>query len=421
MIDDPAHQAIDATIRAEWGRILAALTKTLGDLQLAEDSLQDAVVSALHHWHKNGLPNSPAAWLIQTARRKAIDRIRRDKNFAAKENEIAHLMEMDAADQANDLVQGERMPTDMIPDKRLEMIFTCCHPAIEEKSRLALTLRTIGGLSTEEIARAFLDRTEAMAARLTRSRKKIAAARIPYEIPDSDALPERLNSVLTVIYLIFNEGYSATSGDHLIRQDLCSEALRLAAMVHALLPDEAEAAGLHALLLLSDARRAARLGEDGAIIPLEEHDRRRWDREKIAMGTATLKTALAMGRIGPYQLQAAISACHSEAQTWQETDWHEITALYGLLYQVRPTGVVALNQAYAISHSQSPQAALERLGQLQDELAEYQPYHAARADLLKRTGEITAAMSAYEMAISLTSNRTEKAWLEKMKRALESH
>jgi RNA polymerase sigma-70 factor (ECF subfamily) len=407
---------IEVTIRQEWGRILASLTKNLGDLQLAEDCLQDAVVSALNHWGKNGLPNSPAAWLIQTARRKAIDRIRRRRNFASKESEIAHLMEMDAEDAAND--QMHQCP-DAIPDKRLEMIFTCCHPAIEEKSRLALTLRTIGGLSTDEIARAFLDKPDAMAARLTRSKKKISAARIPYEIPDGEALPERLASVLGVIYLIFNEGYSATKGDHLIRKELCAEALRLARMVQELLPTEPETAGLVALILLHDARRPARLGNDDLFIPLELQDRKLWDSQKIREGSELLKSVLAAGRIGPYQLQAAISACHCGAPSWDETDWNEISALYGLLHQIQPSPVIKLNRAYALSHFRTPGEALDLLDQLQGELANYQPYHATRADLLKRLGDLKGAAASYDLAISLSSKTSEKAWLKNMRKKLE--
>jgi len=421
MTDNPAHQAIDAAIRNEWGRILASLTKTLGDLQLAEDCLQDAVESALHHWGKNGLPRSPAAWLMQTARRKAIDRIRRSRNFASKEKEISHLMEMDAEIAARDLMDNETATDDIIPDKRLEMIFTCCHPAIEEKSRLALTLRTIGGLSTEEIARAFLDRTEAMAARLTRSKKKIASAGIPYVIPEKDALPERLHSVLGVIYLIFNEGYSATRGDSQVRQSLCQEALRLATLVHDLLPDEPEAAGLLALITLHDARRTARLKNGGNFVPLEFQDRTDWDQQKISGGNAILKSALAKGRIGPYQLQAAISGCHANAASWQETDWQEISALYQLLYQMVPTPVVRLNQACALAHSKSAEAALKLLDEVSAELGTYQPFHAARADLLKRSGDFAGASAAYGAAIELTSNSSEKVWLEKMKAGLDQN
>ncbi len=250
---DPGETSriIDLTIRKNWGRILASLTKTLGNLQLAEDSLQDAVESALIHWKRNGLPNSPPAWLMQTARRKAIDRIRRDVNFKTKEGEITYLIELDAAANAQD---GKLAENEVIPDERLRMVFTCCHPAIEEKSRIALTLRTIGGLTTEEIARAFLDRTEAMAARLTRAKKKIALAKIPYEIPQADALAERLNSVLNVIYLIYNEGYSALRGENLYRDELIGEALRLARLLRRLLPQEPEPAGLEALILLHECK-----------------------------------------------------------------------------------------------------------------------------------------------------------------------
>ncbi len=399
---------IEVTVRKEWGRILAPLTKTLGDLQLAEDCLQDAAESALHHWGKNGLPNSPAAWLIQTARRKAIDRLRRAKNFSEKEKEISYLMELDASDAANDHLEH---PETTIPDKRLEMIFTCCHPAIEEKSRLALTLRTIGGLTTEEIARAFLDRTEAMAARLTRAKKKIALAKIPYEIPARNALPQRLGSVLDTIYLIFNEGYSATSADSLIRTELSGEAMRLAALLNGLMPDQPETAGLHALMLLHDSRRPARLDERGNIIPLDNQNRNLWDHEKIATGKAILAKALKHGKIGRFQLQAAISACHCDAPDWLSTDWPQIFALYDLLYSIEPTPVVRLNQIYALSNAKGCEVALPALDDIEHELSDYKPFYATKAAILKQSGNFPAARTAFKRAIELSGNQSEKDFL----------
>jgi len=397
---------IEHTVREEWGRILASLVKTLGDFQLAEDCLQDAIVSAMGHWVRNGLPRSPAAWLITTARRKAIDRLRHDKTVTDKQDEISHLLELEH--QAS----GER-DLEIIPDKRLEMIFTCCHPALEEKTRVALTLRTLGGLTTEEIALAFLDQPSAMAQRLVRAKKKISLAGIPYEVPDETALPERLSSVLRVIYLIFNEGYSATSGDRPTRTDLSEEALRLARIIGKLLPDETEVAGLLALMLLHDSRRLARIGERGEMIPLEDQDRRLWDQGKITEGTLLLKAVLPRRPLGPYRLQAAISAVHAESPSWWMTDWNQILALYTLLHSLQPSSVVRINQAMAVSYARSPEAALVMLDQAAGcgKLDRYQPYFAARADLLVRAGRCGEAKMCYEKAIDLSNNKSERAFL----------
>lgn len=418
--DDPgeASRIIDLTIRKHWGRILASLTKTLGNLQLAEDSLQDAVESALIHWKRSGLPNSPPAWLLQTARRKAIDRIRRDRNFKTKADEISYLIELDGTANAQD---GNSIRNETIPDERLRMVFTCCHPAIEEKSRIALTLRTIGGLTTEEIARAFLDKTEAMAARLTRAKKKITLAKIPYEIPQADALAERLNSVLNVIYLIYNEGYSALKGENLYRDELIGEALRLAGLVRHLLPQEPEPAGLEALILLHESRREARTDTGGNMVPLEYQDRTCWDQNAIADGIALLKEALGRGKIGPYQLQAAISACHLEAPDWAHTDWAQIAALYELLSAMQPSPVVKLNYLYALSHTRQLAEVLELVDELAKELESYQPFHAARADILNRAGKYDEARSAYQRAITLCDNTTERTFLEKRLAVLPKH
>lgn len=400
------QRTIDKTVREEWGRILASLVKTVGDFQLAEDSLQDAVVSALHHWQNNGLPNSPAAWLMTAARRKAIDRLRRDRNFASRQDEISYLVDLD--NQALD-----ENHTDMIPDKRLEMIFTCCHPALAEKTRVALTLRTLGGLTTEEIAHAFLDKPEAMAQRLVRAKKKIALAGIPYKIPDENLLPERTASALSVIYLIFNEGYSASAGDTLTRTDLTDEAVRLARIFHRLMPDDTEVAGLLALMLLHDARRFARTGRQGEMIPLEKQNRKRWDKAKISEGGRILESILPKRRLGPYQLQAAISAVHAQSPSWQTTDWLQIEALYQLLYAIHPSPVVRLNQAVAVSYAGCLDAALAMLDDaaLNGALDGYQPYFAARADILARTGKTDAARDCFNTAISLSDNKMEKAFL----------
>lgn len=408
--------AIEETVRTQWGRILAALAGSFGDFQLAEDALQDAVESALGHWRRNGLPRNPPAWLLQTARRKAIDRLRRQASFAAKQDAIAHLIELDARDNEREMVPGEA--SSAIPDHRLEMIFTCCHPALEEKSRVALTLRTLGGLSTAEIARAFLDRKEAVAARLTRAKKKIAKAKIAYEVPAAERLPQRLDSVLSVIYLIFNEGYMASAGDSPIRAELTDEAIRLARLVVELMPDAAEAAGLLALMLLHNARKPARLDAQGRIVPLEEQDRRRWDGDAIAEGTSILKAALARGQVGAFQLQAAISACHCEAQSFEETDWAQILALYDLLVAVSPTPVVRLNRLLALARLRGAEAALAEIDALDDALAGYQPYHAARAHLLAESGCGEEARRAYDRAIDLSATEAEREFLRARKAML---
>lgn len=413
----PSHtlqQAIDKTVREEWGRILAALVKTLGEFQLAEDCLQDAIVSAMEHWRKNGLPNSPAAWLITTARRKAIDRLRRDRSFARKQADISYLLDLD---QHGDVDREG----DMIPDQRLEMIFTCCHPALAEKTRLALTLRTLGGLTTEEIAASFLDRPEAMAQRLVRAKKKIALAGIPYQVPDAAVLPERLSSVLGVIYLIFNAGYSGVPGDVLIRTDLTEEALRLARIVRELMPGEPETGGLLALLLLHDSRRFARTDAKGDMVPLELQNRSRWDRVKIAEGAALLEAVLPQQRVGPFQVQAAISAIHAQSPSWRETDWPQIETLYQLLYAMRPSPVVSINRAVAISYARSAKAALAVLDAAASDgaLDEYQPYYAARADVLSRAGDRIAAKRSFETAIRLSQNVREKRFLQRKMQLLD--
>ena len=389
-------RAIERCVREEWGRILASLVKRLGDFQLAEDCLQDAVLVAMEKWAVEGLPQSPAGWLISVARRKAIDRIRRSANFASKQGEIAYLMELESTKE--DEVEG-------FGDERLNMIFTCCHPALEEKTRVALTLRTLGGLSTEEIAGAFLDKVDAMSARLTRAKKKIAAAGIPYRVPEAEELAERLGSVLTVIYLIFNKGIE--------RGDLSGEAIRLGRIVLDLMPNEPEVEGLLALMLVHDARRAARLDEAGAFVPLDAQSRSRWNRAKIEEGVALLKVALARGRVGPFQLQAAIHSVHGQAATWGETDWAEIVALYEVLYREQPSPVVRINQAVAVSYAMSVASGLAMLDEVGagGALERYQPYWAARADFLGRLGETQLAHESYEHAIELSENKQEREFL----------
>lgn len=395
---------INRLIREDWGRLVAVLTDFGGDLALAEDCLQDAVVAALQAWPISGLPNAPDAWLITTARRKAIDRLRRSRTKADKA-EILALWHWQHAPEA------EELPT--LPDKRLELIFTCCHPALDEKSRIALTLRAVGGLTTGEIAAAFLDKKETMGIRLTRAKKKIAAAGIRFRLPDPEDLPDRVDGVLKVLYLIFNEGHRGSS-DQLTRTDLAEEAIRLGRILTACLPDHLEAKGLLALMLLTDARRLARRGPDGAFIPLEHQVRSRWDRGKINEGKALVEQILKARPPGSYALQAAISALHAEAPDFASTDWTQIIALYDLLWKLQPNPVILVNCAVAQSYATDPSTALKQLeatgaGQ---HLQAYQPYHACRADLLARQGRSEEALTAYDRAIALTEAPEEIAFLK---------
>lgn len=411
--------AIEKVVREEWGRILASLVKSLGNLQLAEDCLQDAFVSAMQHWQRNGLPRSPAGWLITAARRKAIDRLRRDQNFQSKQSELSYLA--DLANQSLYDHDGPDLEMATIPDKRLELIFTCCHPALDQRSQIALTLRTLCGLTTEEIARALLVQSTTMGQRLLRAKKKIAAAQIPYQIPEADQLPSRLSSVLAVIYLMFNEGYRASSGAELVRVDLSNEAIRLARVVASLLPNQPEVDGLLALMLLHDSRRIARTDGEGHAITLENQDRSKWQRDMIDEGTALLKNVLPLGQVGPYQVQAAISAVHAEAASFADTDWVQIEALYRFLSAITPTPVVMVNMAVAISYSRDPKTALafmEKEGKAHD-LSTYQHYWAAKADFLSRIGEHAEAHTAYEKALDLSENERDRTWLRNQLQDLE--
>lgn len=401
------EQTIYKTVREEWGRILASLVGGLRDFQLAEDCLHDAVVSAMSHWSKNGLPRSPAGWLITVARRKALDKMRRDQNFASKQDEIAYLIDLEQQPLDDTL-------EDTIPDERLELIFTCCHPILDRKSQVALTLRTLGGLSTDEIARSFLDKPDAMQQRITRAKRKITSAGIPYEIPSQAELHERTASVLSVIYLIFNEGYSATKGEQLLRVDLSNEAIRFGRILHGLLPLDAEVAGLLALMLLHDSRRAARTNVQGGFVSLEKQSRKRWDQNKILEGVALLKEVLPRNEIGPYQLQAAISGVHAQSESWEQTDWREISALYGLLYDIQPSPVVRINHAIAVSFAESIQAAFSIMEEVAQapRIQNYQYYHAAVGDLLARDGNVEGAKQSLRKAIELSENAKETAFLE---------
>lgn len=397
--------AIDMLTRRDGGRLLSNLVGSIRDFQLAEDSLQDALESALVHWSRNGLPRSPPAWIMQTARRKAIDRLRRSANFRAKSDEIAHLIEIE-----NQSIEDEA--EDPIKDERLKLIFICCHPALDQKTRVALTLRSIGGLKTEEIADAFLDSPDAMAQRLVRARHKITAAGIPFEVPGPEAWSQRLESVLAVIYLIFNEGYASSGGDH-IRIDLCEEAVRLGRVLNDLKPREPEVEGLLSLMLLHHARHAARLDADGAVVSLEDQDRSLWNRGEIAEGGSMVELALKRGRPGPYQLQAAIVAIHADSPSFAETDWEEIALLYGVLCRLSPNPVFELNRIVAISYDEGPEPALARLAAIAPMLTQYQPFHAVQADLLARLGRKDEARLSYQLAHDLSQTEAERLYFRK--------
>ncbi len=403
---DDVRTAVDSVFRQESGKIIAGLIRQFGDFDIAEEAMQDAMVEALDHWASSGAPNNPAAWITTTAKRKAIDRLRRGRT----RDEYA--LEARAEPPAT---VDEMQHDSPFQDDRLPLIFTCCHPALRLEAQVALTLRTLGGLTTPEIARAFLSPEATLAQRLVRAKRKIREARIPYRVPSADQLPERLEAVLAVLYLIFNEGYSATSGDALVRCDLAAEAIRLARLLHELMPEQQDLTGLLALLLLQDSRREARAGAEGELITLEEQDRTKWDAKQIAEGLKLLEGLGPIVDPGPYVLQAAIAAEHARASTAQQTDWARIVTLYDALYEIHPSAVVALNRAAAIAMASGYErglALIDELGQ-SGELDGYHLYDAARADLLRRLGRNAEASSAYRAALELVTNQSERQYLER--------
>lgn len=408
-----AQQMVSDTFAREADRILAALIGTLRDFELAEDALQDALLVALERWPIDGIPRNPSAWITTAARHKAIDRLRRESTLARKQAILSTLLEQEEQ-------RGEEdMDNASIPDERLKLIFTCCHPALAPEAQVALTLHTLGGLSTAEIASAFLVPLPTMAQRLVRAKRKIRDAGIPYRVPETSLLGERVDAVLSVLYLIFNEGYTSTSGSELMRRELCDEAIRLARILATLLFQETlfsevpEAMGLLALLLLHDSRRQARVGPEGELVLLEDQDRSIWDQSKIQEGVRILEYVLHMRQPGPYQIQAAISALHAQATHAEDTDWPQIAALYAELMKMTPSPVIELNRAVAIAMADGPLQGLKLLERstLEKELSGYYLFYAARADLLRRAGRIREARDAYTLALNLCHNERERAFL----------
>jgi len=415
MLPNP-NAAVDSVYRSDWGRIVATLIRQFGDFELAEDAAQEAFTAAVDQWRTEGVPESPRAWIIQTAKHKAIDRLRRQTRLQEKLETFPELT-------AEPIVDGPNLDFTEIPDDRLRLIFTCCHPAISLEAQVALTLRTLGGLQTDEIARAFLVPTATMAQRLVRAKRKIRDAGIPFSIPDTSDMPERLDAVLTAIYLIFNEGYAPTRGKPLVRADLCSEAIRLGRLVTTLLEPTPppEATALLALMLLHDSRREARLDDVGDLVILEEQDRSRWNRPQINEALPLANRALSSNS-GPFALEAAIAAEHCKAARPEDTDWSRIVRLYDLLQDLLPSPIIALNRAVAIGMAAGPQSAIALIDELANsgELDGYHLLPAARADMLRRLGSNREAAESYELALSLVSNESERRFLERRLREVTS-
>ena len=408
------REHLDTLYRTESGRILATLIRLLGSFDLAEDAMQDAFAAALERWPQDGVPANPRAWLVSTGRNKAIDALRRRARFDASQEKIADELGSGVT------VEAAEGTDESVADDRLRLIFTCCHPALAPEGRLALTLREVCGLTTEEIARAFLVTAPALAQRIVRAKAKIRDARIPYQVPSAEELPERLTPVLQVVYLVFNEGYSASSGAKLTRADLSGEAIRLGRLLVQLLP-EPEVIGLLALMLLQESRRVARTSPSGELVLLEHQDRSLWNREQIAEGVALVERALRSQRFGPYTLQAAIVAVHAEASDTASTDWAQIVALYTMLARIDPSPVVELNRAVAVAMRDGPAAGLALIDAIlaRGELADYHLAHSVRADLHRRLGNVAEARSAYEKALALTQQEPERRFLEKRLQELD--
>jgi RNA polymerase sigma-70 factor (ECF subfamily) len=412
-VSTDVEAAVARAFRDEWGRVVATLIRTTGDWDIAEECAQDAFARALERWPRDGIPRNPGAWLTTTARNRAIDRLRRVATGAAKLQEVAVLSRPDQPADGPDADQQHDDDDSGVEDDRLRLIFTCCHPALSVDAQVALTLRTLAGLTTPEIARAFLVPEATMAQRLVRAKHKIRNAGIPYRVPPAHLLPERTGSVLGVLYLLFNEGYAATAGADLVRSGLCDEAIRLGRTLTALMPDEPEAIGLLALMLLHDARRSARVDDASDLVPLEEQDRTQWNDTAIDEGLTLLDAALRRRKPGPYQVQAAIAACHVRARDAADTDWAEIAVLYGELLRMVPSPVVALNRAVAVAMADGPESGLALVDELEASgaLRDYYLLPATRADLLRRLGRRADAAAAYRAALELTSTDAERRYL----------
>jgi RNA polymerase sigma-70 factor, ECF subfamily len=412
----PATAEIEAVFRHEYGRAVAVLRQVTGDLDAAEEAVAEAFTVAVTRWPEIGVPPSPAGWIITTARNKAVDRLRRESTRPGRQAEAQRLL-ANAGEEEKTSTEEEEI---VVRDERLRLIFTCCHPAFAPSSQVALTLKLLGGLTTPEIARAFLTSEATMAQRLVRAKAKIRAANVPYRVPGEAELPDRLRSVLATVYLIFNEGYTASSGDSLVRDDLCDDAVRLGRLLVELMPDEPEAAGLLALMLLISSRRDARTSADGSLALLAGQDRTRWDENLVAEGQSIVRALLRRNQPGTYQVQAAINAVHSDARAASDTDWRQILTLYDQLYALTPTPVVALHRAVAHGEVFGPDAALTVIEGLAPQLGDYYLLHAIQAELLRRSGRNQEALDAYDAAVALVSNRTEAAFLAKARRAVES-